>query len=247
MASCAAPAKVLLASSALVAMLGGCDSSDDSVCVPGEGSSCASSTTVAPTSTHAPTSTTSSTTTTTVVSTASTTSLPGLESPCCYPDDTCVEKTERECYLIGGDWVPGGGGCDATTCPLGTHTFDVTLSVTNGETLGALQLDVAYSTARGGFIGDGESVLCTRLTAGFAAFNHIAASKMLSVAIVSLAGFSGPFDIARCSYCCVETLEISDFELTIVDQSHLDFTPAHATVAVTSVRVPGATTTTLAN
>ena len=86
-----------------------------------------------------------------------------------------------------------------------------------------------------------------RLTGGFAAFNHIAASKMLSVAIVRLAGFSGPVDIARCSYCCVETLEISDFEVTIVDQSHPDFTPANATVAVTSVRVPGATTNTLAN
>ena len=63
---------------------------DDSVCVPGEGLSCTSfpSRTTRP----PPTSTTSSTTTTTVVSTASTTSLPGLESPCCYPDDTCARE-----------------------------------------------------------------------------------------------------------------------------------------------------------
>lgn len=124
--------------------------------------------------------------------------------------------------------------------------FDVVFSVTNTETVGALQYDTAYTAVDGSFDGGGGLVNCTRLAGEFAAFNDDNTNKRLASAFVSTAGFTGPIDIALCRFSCPVTLSPDDFVITITDQSKPDFSPANATVAVTRVErdtIPGSTTT----
>jgi hypothetical protein len=127
-----------------------------------------------------------------------------------------------------------------------TVSMDVVFSVTNTETLGALQYETTYPRP-GSFLGEGRGVLCTQLAADFVSFNEIDRDGRLVSAFVSLIGFTGPTDIARCEYCTVgPPPEPEDFVVMIVDQSRPDFSPANATVAVTQVNVipePSTTTT----
>jgi hypothetical protein len=121
----------------------------------------------------------------------------------------------------------------------------VTFSVTNTETLGALQYDTDYSGASGGFDGSAGSVECTRLAGDFAAFNDIEASTTLSSAFISAAGFTGPIDVASCNFTSTNgALAAGNFTITITDQSKPDFTPANATVEITDVTCTGGGTTT---
>jgi len=142
-----------------------------------------------------------------------------------------------------GDSLP----TTTTTTTLGVSVCacDVTFSVTNSETLGALQYDTSYAGIGGGFDGDGGAVDCTRLAGDFAAFNDIEAEARLSSAIISPAGFTGPIDIARCRYSGAFPSPVpSDFPIVVTDQSRPDFSPANATVAVTDVNCACAGTTT---
>jgi hypothetical protein len=129
-----------------------------------------------------------------------------------------------------------------------TVSMEVVFSVTNTETLGALQYETTYPRP-GSFLGEGRSVFCTKLAADFVSFNEIDRDGRLISAFVSLGGFTGPLDIATCEYCTVGVPpEPGDFAITIVDQARPDFSPANATVAVTQVNVipgPSTTTTTL--
>ncbi len=59
------------------------------------------------------------------------------------------------------------------------------------------------------------------------------AEDTLSTAIVSTAGFTGPIDIALCTYSSGLPQPVaSDFVITVTDQSRPDFSPANATVTV---------------
>ncbi|HET9063985.1 MAG TPA: hypothetical protein VFO62_11920, partial [Candidatus Binatia bacterium] len=141
-----------------------------------------------------------------------------------------------------GDSLP-----TTTTTTLGGDVCacEVTFSVTNSETLGALQYDTSYAGIGGGFDGDGASVDCTRLAGEFAAFNDIEAEARLSSAIISTTGFTGPIDIVRCRYSGAFPSPVpSDFPIVVTDQSRPDFSPANATVAVTDVNCACAGTTT---
>jgi len=122
---------------------------------------------------------------------------------------------------------------------------DVVFSVTNTETLGALQYETLYPQP-GTFLGSAGSVFCSKLAGDFSSFNDVDAEGRLITAMISAAGFTGPIDVASCEYCTVGTPpEPEDFVITIVDQSRPDFTPANATVAVTQINViPGPSTTT---
>jgi hypothetical protein len=160
-----------------------------------------------------------------------------------------VQNGESQCARQGGIWEPDGeidcflGLCDF---PAGSHgEFEVTFSVTNVETLGSLQFDVDYGAVPGSFDGAGSTVACTRLAGDFAAFNDIESTTTLSIAIISTVGFIGPIDIVRCTFCCPPPHDPSDYVITIQDQSRPDFTPASATVAVTSLRSTATTTTTV--
>lgn len=143
-----------------------------------------------------------------------------------------------------------GGASTTTTNPEGSFSCgcDVVFAVTNTETLGALQFDTQYPGALGTFDGLGSSVNCSRLAGDFAAFNDEDTEDTLSTAIVSTAGFTGPIDIALCTYSSgLPEPVTSDFVITVTDQSRPDFSPANATVAVRDVTCTctgGNTTTT---
>jgi hypothetical protein len=126
-----------------------------------------------------------------------------------------------------------------------TVSMEVVFSVTNAETLGALQYETRYPQP-GAFLGDGRAVFCTTLAGDFGSFNDIDRDGRLISAFISLGGFTGPVDLASCEYCTVGVPPApDDFVITIVDQSRPDFSPANAMIAVTQVNViPGPSTTT---
>jgi hypothetical protein len=174
-----------------------------------------------------------STTTTTTVG-GSTTTVP--TSTTTSTSTTSVTSTTTSTTTTT---VPPGGTCEC----------DITFSVTNVETLGALQYDTSYAGVGGGFDGAGGTVDCTRLAGDFAAFNDIEAQSKLSSAFISAAGFTGPIDVARCGYTRNSAVEpvAGNFTITITDQSKPDFSPATAEVGITDITCVcqgGGTTTT---
>jgi hypothetical protein len=118
--------------------------------------------------------------------------------------------------------------------------------VINGETLGALQFETVYSTNVDAN-GSGSGVECVQLAGDFASFNDVESTRTLITAIISAGGFTGPIDIASCTFratFCDGPPGLGDFVVTITDQSHPDFSPASATVEITDLGLLFSTTTT---
>lgn len=137
-------------------------------------------------------------------------------------------------------------GCFGT---LSLLLYEVEFFVSNNETLGALQFDVDYSgILNGAFSGSGAGVACTRRgESNFAAFFDNDAENRLSVAMVSLFGFTGPIVVTECEFVdfgCSGPVTAERFTVTITDQSRPDLTPGAATVAVRVKKKWGASTST---
>jgi len=174
--------------------------------------------------------------------------MPSRAHACCLPNLECEHLGEQQCYRQGGGWEPGGSiECSIDLCqdpdehPI---SYEIMLSVTNAETLGALQFDVDYGAVSGGFDGSGSTVSCTKLAGDFAAFNDHEAEETLAVAMISLSGITGPIDLAICTFVSRVPPDPGGFPVTIIDQSRPDLTPAAASVAVTDVRALNTTSTT---
>jgi len=126
----------------------------------------------------------------------------------------------------------------------------VTWRVTNAVTLGSLQSDTGYAGASGSFVGSGAGVSCSALAGDFTAFNDIDAEQKLSAATISTGGFTGPIDVARCTFRTTNgALAPSDFTVAITDQAAPDFSATNATLVISDVTCGagcggGATTTT---
>ncbi len=143
--------------------------------------------------------------------------------------------------------------CDPITCALDTngctlldHRCAVTVAVTSGDNLGALQYDVDYSSADGEFFRQGGNVDCISLVAGgFAAFNDRDNVRTLTGAVISLSGFVGPTDVARCRFDSDDpAIGPTSFPLAVVDASDPGLNPRSPSVSVTSVTCNQNTTTT---
>jgi hypothetical protein len=139
-------------------------------------------------------------------------------------------------------------GPTTTTMPIGStgSTCDATVSVTSGETLGSLQYNVDYSGAQpGGFEGSADMVSCTAspsIAGSIITFNDDEPALTLRTGIISLAGFTGPTDIATCVYLSGAATDPvpSDFTITLVDAADPSFNPQTPTLALTiSNCVPG--------
>jgi hypothetical protein len=134
-------------------------------------------------------------------------------------------------------------------CLLGGSSFvelAVVFSITNDETIGALQFDTEYSSDVDPS-GSGSFVECVRLAGDFAAFNDVESTRTLRTAIVSVGGVTGPVDVAYCTFSatfCGGPPGFDDFVVTITDQSHPDFSPANATVEITDLGLLYPTTST---
>jgi hypothetical protein len=109
-------------------------------------------------------------------------------------------------------------------------------AVSNAETLGALQYDTAYPGASGTFRGFGTDVACGGIIGDFASFNDLDDQDTLSTAITSTVGFTGPIDIAQCSYTSLLPRPAADdFTVEVIEQSRPDSAPASAIVEVREV------------
>jgi hypothetical protein len=95
----------------------------------------------------------------------------------------------------------------STTLAVAAAAFDVTFRLADAATLGALQVVVDYSGAPGGFrgsgalVGEGGTLDCASLlgNGALAQLNDDDAGS-LTMGFISLAGFSGPVDLARCTF-----------------------------------------------
>ncbi len=96
----------------------------------------------------------------------------------------------------------------------------VAFHVTNEVELGALQFEVDYSGAAGDFPGADDLVECeTVLPGATIAFNDDEAGGVLKVAAVHATGFTGPAELAYCSFDPAVLVNPGDFVITITDAS----------------------------
>jgi len=95
----------------------------------------------------------------------------------------------------------------STTLAVAATEFDVTFRLADAATLGALQVVVDYARAPGAFRGsgaltnEGGTLECTSLLGdgALAQLNDDDAGT-LTMGFISLAGFTGPVDLARCTF-----------------------------------------------
>ncbi len=119
-----------------------------------------------------------------------------------------------------------------TTGTSGNFAIQFTMGDSGGP-VGALQFEVNYSGAPGGFIGSADAVACTRQAGDFGAFNDNDAG-LLTAAYVSITGFTGPINIAACNFASTGGTPVAgDFVITVTDASRPDLTPIAPPPAVT--------------
>jgi hypothetical protein len=156
------------------------------------------------------------------------------------PATATVDVTDVTCTCTGGGstttTVGGGttttttgGGTTTTTTGGGGNLWDVTFDMADaGTAVGALQFEVAYGGAGGQFVGTADSVDCdSALSAGgaFVTFNDEDGTTTLNFAAVALAGFSGPTNVARCTFDAPAQPNAGDFVITVVDASDTALAP----------------------
>ncbi len=102
----------------------------------------------------------------------------------------------------------------------------VVFALADHRTVGALQLSIDYTDAAGSFAISGDETGCTTLVAGgFAVYNNDLASRRLAMAFVSVGGFVGPRDLARCRYFSDDGSRFAALAVQVTDASAPDLTP----------------------
>ena len=174
------------------------------------------------------------------------------------PANATVAVTDVTCTCTGGSTTTVGGGTTTTTVSGGTTTtttgggtttttvgsgtlYDVTFDMADaGTAVGALQFEVQYATAGGQFVGAADSVDCDSPIPGgaFVTFNDEDATTTLNFAAVALSGFSGPLEVARCTFDAPAAPNASDFVITVVDASDTALAPITPFPTVTAAVAP---------
>lgn len=120
----------------------------------------------------------------------------------------------------------GGGSTTTSTTSTTSTTFAgspfcwVRVSMTTSESLGSLQYNLGYAGANGEFEGSANGVTCENLVP--AAISTMADNDVanVGVALISLAGFTGPRDITRCVWLPYGADPVAnDYTITVVDAS----------------------------
>ncbi len=135
-----------------------------------------------------------------------------------------------------------------TTTVGGGLTCHVFLRLADDVTLGSLQFDVDYSDAPGNFLGQAGNVECASLIQGsLPAFNDVEAEETLRAGIISLDGFTGPVNVADCTFVASVQPTPADFTIAVTEASTPDLVPvepAPGVVIVSPIECEGSTTTT---
>ena len=151
------------------------------------------------------------------------------------------------CIAALASAVVGLAGCDDDSLPIAETQYAVRLHLepTTGP-VGALQVEVDYlGPGDGGWLGTGGQVGCRWFVPATLHACNDKRGGALSCAVVDTGGFTGPTDLAECSFVATtDSLTASDFDVQVVDASAPDLSPTAADVTVSVVAVPPATTTT---
>jgi hypothetical protein len=126
----------------------------------------------------------------------------------------------RPTTTVGGTTTTVGGG---------GNTFTIGFDLVEAVNIGALQFSVDYSGAPGGFDGAADTVLCSDKTGSLASFNDNEATSTLSAGFINLGGFTGPRQVATCTFTSTGAAPVpGDFVLTVEDAAQPDLTPIFA-------------------
>ena len=128
-----------------------------------------------------------------------------------------------------------------TTLPALPNKCDVTLALTDAVTIGALQLDVDYSQADGGFAGTGAAVQCESLAGdGLGAFHDDDFGERLTAGLASVAGIAGPVSLARCTFDAGPVDPVAqDFTIAVTEAKDPDSNPVTANVSIADITCAG--------
>jgi hypothetical protein len=144
-----------------------------------------------------------------------------------------------------------------TTLPWSPMACSLEFSLTDAVTLGSLQWDVDYNGAPGEFAGSGSAVQCqNKVLTAFGSMQDREGDRTVTTALISLAGFSGPRLLTRCTFLADDYPLESDFTITVSDASSPTLVPIlplpgvvlsdiTCTVDTTTTTTTSTTTTTL--
>lgn len=104
-------------------------------------------------------------------------------------------------------------------------TCRLVFNMPDDVTASSLQYDTDYSNAPGFILGQGGNVECAGLvTDSLNAFNDIDDEELLDSGIVNLDGFTGPIDVAECTFKASTIPVKDDFVITVTEASKPDLT-----------------------
>ena len=157
-------------------------------------------------------------------------------TPCTDPFVPIAEVTLPESFFVVPD------PCVETYTPLGTLTLPpsffvpaitVTFGLTVREPIQGFQLRVSYSTAKGSFVGAGETTSCTSDGGGIFAANDNDAAGTLTFNTADASNLDFPINV-RCAFSAVGELAASDFTVLVqeVVQNSAPGDPSVLAVAV---------------
>jgi cysteine-rich repeat protein len=115
-----------------------------------------------------------------------------------------------------------------------TLTFQMTSSA---DEMGTILWSTGYSSASGEFPGNGGSVACVTTIAGaLDGFDDNETNRTLTSGVTSLDGFTGPIDLAECSFAAPTVPAVEDFTIEIIDAATTIGDPVFdATVVISSI------------
>lgn len=181
----------------------------------------------------------------------------------------CADPNCEHSPLCGGDQettttstttTTSDGGVTSTTTttlPVIIQNCTLTFRMTTAVTVGSMQWETDYSDAPGRMRGLGSAVRCNSLVAGaLSSFSDNDNAEVLTAGLVSLAGATGPLDLAECKFDATGTPVLSDFDITVVQARDPDVNPIEPLPAVilksldcitatTTTSIIGGSTTTL--
>lgn len=152
--------------------------------------------------------------------------LTDCEDPNCRNSPACQETTTTSTtstsVTLGSttttDTVTTSTSTTTSTTNEPALTCRVVFRLDDDVTVGALQWETDYSDVPGFLLGSGSQAECAKLVpSAIAAFNDVDATETLNFGLVDLEGFSGPTDLAECTFKASVTPLKSDFVITVTE------------------------------
>ncbi|MBI5505165.1 MAG: hypothetical protein HY899_10220 [Deltaproteobacteria bacterium] len=107
----------------------------------------------------------------------------------------------------------------------GDLQYDVTIAVLGTTVaLGALQFDVSYDGASGGWVGHQGDVECEALVDALMAANYVGEGTV-KIGLVSIEGIPAPGPVVRCGFRGPLEISTSSFVVQVVDASDTSSAP----------------------